>query len=308
MSAIRDRLEKNQKRLFGWAKQIPTDAWRLYDRDIPEFPCIIDRYGDYFVVWDKSDPVIDAGKNNVAETLQALQDIYKISPDKIVLKQRQRQEGLKQYERLDQQNQFMVVREGQAQLRVNLFDYLDTGLFLDHRPMRLRLRKEAKGKRMLNLFCYTGSVSVAAAIGGAQVTSVDMSATYLDWAQENFRLNSIETSSHKFIQDDVLQWLEQPAEPEFDLIFLDPPTFSNSKRMERDFEVEDDQEFLVNACMKRLLPNGVLYFSNNKRRFKISENLRAEYQIEDMTEATIPPDFHDQKIHRCFRVRFLSKP
>lgn len=304
MSVIQNRLEKNLKRLNGWAKQAQVDAWRVYDRDIPEYPFIVEKYGDYFVVWDKSDAVVDAGKYHLPELLAALKAVFGTDDEHIVQKKRERQEGLKQYERLSEKNSFLTVREGPALLRVNLWDYLDTGLFLDHRPMRARLRKESEGKRVLNLFCYTGSVSVASALGGGTVTSLDMSATYLEWAVENFKLNGLDPAKHRFVQADVLQWLAQPPDAEpFDLIFLDPPTFSNSKRMQRDFEVEQDQEFLVESCMKRLAPGGTLYFSNNKRRFKLSPKVSGSWRTDDLGEGTIPPDFHDRKIHHCFRIR-----
>lgn len=307
MSVIQNRLEKNLKRLQGWAKQAQVEAWRLYDRDIPEYPFIVEKYGDFFVIWDKSDAVIDAGKYHLPELIAALKALFGADDEHIVQKKRERQEGIKQYERLGEKNSFLTVREGPALFRVNLWDYLDTGLFLDHRPMRSRVRKESEGKKVLNLFCYTGSVSVAAAVGGGSVTSVDMSATYLEWAVENFKLNGLDPAAHRFVQADVLQWLAQPEDMKFDLIFLDPPTFSNSKRMQRDFEVEQDQEFLVENCMKRLNPEGLLYFSNNKRRFKLSPKIATEFRVDDLGEASIPPDFHDRKIHHCFRLRHGEK-
>ncbi|MBX2988377.1 MAG: class I SAM-dependent methyltransferase [Bdellovibrionaceae bacterium] len=303
MSAILNRLEKNHKKLAPWAKRVPVEAWRLYDRDIPEYPFIVDVYGDFLLVHDKSDARIDAEKNHLPEVLEALRKIFQAGDERIVLKQRARQEGLNQYEKLGEKGEFLTVREGTMKFRVNLRDYLDTGLFLDHRPMRHRIQKSAKGREVLNLFCYTGSVSVAAATGGGHVTSVDMSATYLDWAEENFRLNGLSPEEHVFIQADVLQWLERPVDNVYDLIFLDPPTFSNSKRMEESFEVERDQDFLVDACMARLKPGGVLYFSNNKRSFRLSEKIKARFTVEDISSETIPQDFHDRKIHRCFRIR-----
>jgi 23S rRNA (cytosine1962-C5)-methyltransferase/23S rRNA (guanine2445-N2)-methyltransferase / 23S rRNA (guanine2069-N7)-methyltransferase len=171
--------------------------------------------------------------------------------------------------------------------------------------MRQKIFKSVKDKKFLNLFCYTGSVSVFAALGGAlSTTSVDMSQTYLRWAQDNFELNKIDLAHHSFINANVLEWLDQnQGRPAYDVIFLDPPTFSNSKKMQDSFEVERDQEFLVNACMSMLLPGGVLYFSNNKRKFKISPELLLKYNIRDITEESIPQDFHDKKIHVCFEVK-----
>lgn len=306
MSVIQNRLEKNSRRLTPWASRLPTEAWRLYDRDIPEYPFIVDLYLDYAVVWDRSDEVIDKDKNHLPELLTALQAVRGLSPEKIIVKKRARQEGTSQYERIDEKDSFLTVTEGKAKLRVNLWDYLDTGLFLDHRPMRYKVQKLARGKKVLNLFCYTGSVSVFAALGGGQVTSVDMSATYLDWAQENFRLNHLSVTDHEFIQSDVLQWLENDPQPEFDLIFLDPPTFSNSKRMKRTFEVERDQVELVSNTMRWLRPEGLLFFSNNKRDFKLSSELQSRFSIRDISEESIPPDFHDKKIHRCYEIRRLD--
>lgn len=303
MSAILNRLEKNNKKLQSWAKRLPTDAWRLYDRDIPEFPFIVDIYLDYAVIWDRRDEFLDRNKNQLPELITALKQVRQITDEKIILKKRERQEGINQYERLAEKKELLIVREGAALFRVNLHDYLDTGLFLDHRPMRYQIQKTSKNKAVLNLFCYTGSVSVFAALGGGTVTSVDMSATYLDWAKENFKLNKIDPVSHAFIQADVLQWLENIPQKTFDLIFLDPPTFSNSKRMQQTFEVERDQDFLVNACMSALTPEGVLYFSNNKRGFRLSPTIAAHYSVRDVSEETIPLDFHDKKIHRCFEIR-----
>jgi 23S rRNA (cytosine1962-C5)-methyltransferase/23S rRNA (guanine2445-N2)-methyltransferase / 23S rRNA (guanine2069-N7)-methyltransferase len=223
-----------------------------------------------------------------------------------VIKKRERQEGLKQYEKLDQKDQTFTVKESQATFKVNLYDYLDTGLFLDHRPMRQKIYKTVSGKKFLNLFCYTGSVSVFAALAGAKTTSVDMSQTYLGWAQENFALNNIPSDQHSFINANVLEWLDRnQGKPAFDVIFLDPPTFSNSKKMTDSFDVERDQELLVNECMSMLEPGGVLYFSNNKRKFHLSPAIKEQYKVRDITEESIPQDFHDKKIHVCFEIRAL---
>lgn len=301
---IKNRLEKNYKKLKAWAQRSQIEAFRLYDRDIPEYPFIVDIYKDHFLVYDKSEAFIDKDKNHLPHVIEALKALFKCPEESIVLKRRERQEGLKQYEKLDGKNETFTVRESQALLRVNLYDYLDSGLFLDHRPMRQKVYKTAAGKKFLNLFCYTGSVSVFAALAGAKTTSVDMSQTYLRWAQDNFLLNQIPLEGHQFINSDVLEWLRNSdKQGPFDMIFLDPPTFSNSKKMEDTFEVERDQNFLVDSCMKMLSPGGVLYFSNNKRKFKISEEILAKYSVKDITEESIPQDFHDKKIHCCFEIR-----
>ncbi|MGE9745647.1 class I SAM-dependent methyltransferase [Bdellovibrio bacteriovorus] len=303
MDMIKNRLEKNYKKLKSWAERAQIEAYRLYDRDIPEYPYIVDIYKDHFLIYDKSD-LRDLEKNHLPHVQEALKALFKCDDSKIVIKKRERQEGLKQYEKLDAKEETFVVRESQALLKVNLYDYLDTGLFLDHRPMRQKVFKSVKDKKFLNLFCYTGSVSVFAALGGAITTSVDMSQTYLRWAQENFQLNNLDPAKHNFINADVLEWLRNTKSPNtFDVIFLDPPTFSNSKKMDDTFEVERDQEFLVESCMNMLRPEGILYFSNNKRKFKISPAVLSKYKVKEITAESIPQDFHDKKIHNCFEIR-----
>ncbi|MEY4615784.1 MAG: hypothetical protein RJB66_744 [Pseudomonadota bacterium] len=309
---ILNRLQKNWKKLAPWAQRQKIEAFRLYDKDIPEFPFLVDVYRDYVVVYDKTDPIKDKDKNHLPLVIEALEKGLQFAREKIVIKKRQRQEGVAQYERLESRQEVLVIQEHEARLLVNLHDYLDTGLFLDHRPMRQKIFKEVKAQvsqagntpSLLNLFCYTGSVSVFAALAGAHVTSVDMSATYIEWAKKNFDLNKMDWKKHRFIQEDALAYLEAPASEKFDFIFLDPPTFSNSKRMESSFEVERDQEFIVKQSMKRLNPKGVLYFSNNKRDFRLSDQLKTSYNIKDITDFSIPQDCHDKKIHRCYEIRF----
>lgn len=304
---IKNRIEKNYKKLKAWAERAQIQAYRLYDRDIPEYPFIVDRYADKFLIYDKSD-LRDKDKNHLPHVIDALKNLFSCSEEAILIKKRERQEGTKQYEKLDSQKNRLIVRESQAQLYVNLTDYLDTGLFLDHRPMRQKIHKMAAGKKLLNLFCYTGSVSVFAALAGARTTSVDMSQTYLKWAQDNFELNQIDFGDHSFINANVLEWLQENRfSKKFDMIFLDPPTFSNSKKMESTFDVERDQNFLVNACMQMLTPGGVLFFSNNKRSFKLSPEILNTYAVRDLTKESIPQDFHDSKIHCCFEIRQVTK-
>lgn len=303
MSMIKNRLEKNLKKLKPWAQRNKLEAYRLYDRDIPEYPYIVDIYKDHYLIYDKTDPVKDKDKNYLPEVQSAIAEIFKVGPDAIITKLRVRQEGVSQYEKLSESNKTFFVKENQALFKVNLYDYLDTGLFLDHRPMRQKIYSISKDKKVLNLFCYTGSVSVFAALGGGIVTSVDMSQTYIEWAKENFAINNIPVTNHRFINENALSYLQHITDEKFDVIFLDPPTFSNSKKMEGTFEVERDQEFLVNQCMKMLNPDGVLYFSNNKRKFKLSESLSAKYLIKDISGYSIPQDFHDKKIHICFEIK-----
>lgn len=300
---IKNRLEKNYKKLKPWADRVGIEAFRLYDRDIPEYPFIVDVYKDHFLIYDKSDSR-DKDKNHLPHVVEALEGLFNADESKIIIKKRERQEGLSQYEKIAAKEETFVVKESQGLFKVNLHDYLDTGLFLDHRPMRQKIFKTVKDKNVLNLFCYTGSVSVFAALGGGRTTSVDMSQTYLRWAQDNFELNKLDLNQHQFINANVLEWLDENRNQQnFDVIFLDPPTFSNSKKMQDAFEVEKDQDFLVDCCMSMLRPEGVLYFSNNKRKFKLSENLAAKYQVRDISEESIPQDFHDKKIHVCFEIK-----
>ena len=304
---IQNRLEKNFKKLQAWSDKYKIDAYRLYNRDIPEYPFIVDRYKSSFVVYDKSEK-IDEEKNHLPELVTALKTIFSIEDEQIIIKRRQRQKGKEQYQKLNEKNEKKVVFENGIPLFVNLHDYLDTGLFLDHRPLRYQFLKKTKDQQFLNLFCYTGTVSVMAACCGATTCSIDMSKNYLDWAKENFRLNQLDLDQHTFLEEDVLQFIDQAiAWPDFvsrfDTIFLDPPTFSNSKSMKTDFDVERDQNDLVQKVMRFLKPEGILYFSTNKRDFKLSSELASQFKIKDITASTIPIDFHDQKIHRCFQIK-----
>jgi 23S rRNA (cytosine1962-C5)-methyltransferase/23S rRNA (guanine2445-N2)-methyltransferase / 23S rRNA (guanine2069-N7)-methyltransferase len=307
MSAIQNRLEKNYRKLKPWSDRNHFEAYRLYDRDIPEFPYIIDIYKDHVVIYDKSDALKDAGKNHLPPTLEAVKAILQTPDDKLILKKRVRQEGEDQYEKLDQKRHEFAVQESQFKFLVNLWDYLDTGLFLDHRPSRYKVFKmSAGGKRVLNLFSYTSSVSVAAALGGGLVTSVDLSNTYLDWSKRNFELNQIPLKEHSFLQADVLQFLRNDLPPDtYDVIFLDPPTFSNSKRMEQTLDIQKDHVWMIKECLKALKPEGVLLFSTNKRKFKIEPVLNSIAKVVETTKQTIPQDFHDQQIHTSFEIRKL---
>ncbi len=302
MSEIEARLIKNFKKKSALAKKYNVTAWRLYDWDIPEFPFYIDIYNDHYVVFSKTNPAIPRDQLHLEKGIQAIQTAFQAAKEKIIVKHRERQKGESQYERLQRSEQFLVVQEGPAQFSVNLWDYLDTGLFLDHRPLRNKVYQEAEGRNFLNLFCYTGAFSVFAALGGAKTTSVDMSKNYLEWTRKNFELNKISLESHRWIEANALEFLHGPVFEQFDLIFLDPPTFSNSKKMDQNFEVERDQIDLVTSTMKFLKPKGKLYFSNNKQGFKLDPFLKQTFQIEDITAKTIPFDFHQAKPHVCFSV------
>ena len=307
ISMITNRLLKNYNKLKAWSEKNKIEAYRLYDRDIPEFPFIVDRYKDYFVVYDKSQK-IDEEKNHLPLLLSALKEIFSVTEEKIILKLRRQQKGTDQYQKLSEQNKKIVVSENGIPLYVNLWDYLDTVLFLDHRPLRYQFLKKSAGQNFLNLFCYTGSVSVMAALGGATTYSIDMSGNYLNWAKDNFSLNTLDLKKHFFIEEDVLQFIEHAVDwPDFKCkfytIFLDPPTFSNSKSIKQDFEVERDQIHLIKNVIQFLKPNGKLYFSNNKRDFKLSAAIMDFCEVKNITKDTLPMDFHDQKIHQCYLIQ-----
>lgn len=305
---IQNRIEKNYKHRAKWARKEGIQSFRIYEKDIPEFPFIVDVYNDYAVIFEKRDSEIDALKfDHFNFIVSAVKNVLNLPEEKVIIKSRMKQKGATQYERLEERNEFISVKEYQAEFLVNLHDYLDTGLFMDHRPMRQIIYKEANGKKFLNLFSYTGAVSVMAALGGAtHITSVDLSSTYQEWARKNFEHNKLSLKEHNFIVQNALEYITN-AVTKFDLIFLDPPTFSNSKKMEDDFEVEKDQELLIKNCLRLLNPNGTLYFSNNKRKFKLDPKILEMASVVDITEKTIPMDFRDPKIHHCYKITHLVK-
>lgn len=304
MDAIANRLRKNYDRIFPWAQRNQVEAFRIYDRDIPEYPFILDLYKNIGVIYDKSNPLIARDKIHFEVFQNAVKALWP-QWTHCFTKQRRRQEGQDQYERLDEKEFKIIVAEGKAQFYINLSDYLDTGLFLDHRTLRYKIYKTSRGKKVLNLFSYTGAFSVQAALGGAQTTSIDMSKNYMQWTQENFELNKIDHLNHTFIVGNVMDILPT-LKDRFDVIILDPPTFSNSKKMVSSFEVERDQIGLVDQCMQLLNQKGILYFSCNKRTFRLDPSISTRYKVLDITKETIPMDFHDQKIHRCFEIHSLS--
>ena len=303
-----NRLQKNIKKIEKWAKQQGLDAYRLYDADLPEYNVAVDRYGDHIVVQEYAAPKnIDENKarQRLLDAVTATLQITGIETNKLILKVRQKQKGTNQYEKLANKGEYFYVNEYGAQLWVNLTDYLDTGLFLDHRLTRKMVGEMAKGKDFLNLFAYTGSATVHAALGGAKsTTTVDMSNTYLNWAEQNLILNDIEGKQHKLIQADCLQWLEK-CDRQFDLIFVDPPTFSNSKRMEDSWDVQRDHIKLMRNLKRILRPNGTIVFSNNKRGFKMDFEALDELGLSaaEISAKTLPLDFERNKqIHNCWIV------
>ena len=303
-----NRLQKNIKKIEKWAKQQGLDAYRLYDADLPEYNVAVDRYGDHIVVQEYAAPKnIDENKarQRLLDAVTATLQVTGIETNKLILKVRQKQKGTNQYEKLANKGEYFYVNEYGAQLWVNLTDYLDTGLFLDHRLTRKMVGEMAKGKDFLNLFAYTGSATVHAALGGAKsTTTVDMSNTYLNWAEQNLILNDIEGKQHKLIQADCLQWLEK-CDRQFDLIFVDPPTFSNSKRMEDSWDVQRDHIKLMRNLKRILRPNGTIVFSNNKRGFKMDFDALDELGLSavEISAKTLPLDFERNKqIHNCWLV------
>ena len=306
MSEIKNKLLKNLKHKKKWAKRNGFDCYRLYDKEIPQYPYLIDIYKDRVLVYDRRIDKIDADKTDqYNQMMTALCEIFELSQEEIIIKKRIIQTKEQKYEKLDSSRNQFIVSEGIAKSLVNLQDYLDTGLFLDHRPIRLRMSSLATSKRLLNLFSYTSMVSVHAALAGAQTVNVDMSNTYLAWSKDNFLANDLSLSDHKFLRADVFSYLKEFKEEKFDLIFLDPPTFSNSKKMDNTLDIQRDQGELVRGCMSILKDDGLLIFSNNKRGFKLDSALEEEYNIKDISPQSIPEDFKDSKIHVCYEIRNL---
>lgn len=308
VEAFANRLKKNQQKLAKWARREGIEAYRLYDADLPEYNAAIDRYGDYLVIQEYAAPKeIEPQKaaRRLQDMIVASAAVTGVDAGQIAVKTRSRQSGSNQYQKLEARQEYFWVQEYGAQFRVNLYDYLDSGLFLDHRLTRKHLGQLAAGKRFLNLFCYTGSATVHAAKGGAiSTTSVDMSRTYIEWAERNLYKNGFSGNSHRFIQANCLEWLAQ-CEERFDLVFVDPPTFSNSKRMEDSFDVQRDHLALLQAIRRVLLPGAKVLFSNNKRHFKLdNEGVAAlGFNITDISAQTLPEDFkRNPHIHVCFEL------
>ena len=360
VEAFANRLKKNLKPLRKWAKRENISCYRIYDADLPEYSVAIDRYNDRLHVQEYVAPkTIDPNKaeRRILDLLGVLPEVTGIPKENIVLKRRERQSGKKQYQRRgdfqqEAEARRMEVIEGNAKIWVNLEDYLDTGLFLDHRPTRLKIASIAKGQRFLNLFCYTATASVHAAVAGAKTTtSVDLSKTYLAWAEDNFRLNGFlknttqgnqgkvaamhspsgtkgssrgasnpwgqseadkKDEKHKFIEADCREWLKtiqgQTEEEKYDLIFMDPPTFSNSKKMEGVLDIQRDHVELIELAMARLTKHGLLIFSNNLRKFDMDDGALKRFTIDNVSSKSVPNDYSRRaNIHHCFEIRHAKK-
>lgn len=307
-TSFANRIKKNFKQLSKWAKREGIDSFRLYDADIPEYNVAVDKYLDYIVIQEYSAPkaIPEAvTKRRLTDILLVLPNAIDVEPDKIILKTRERQKGMNQYQKLDTKKLELNTIEYGAKFKLNLQDYLDTGLFLDHRLTRKLVGEKSKGRDVLNLFAYTGTASVHAALGGAKsVTTVDMSNTYLNWAQDNFTLNGLSGRQYQFIQSDCLQWIND-CQDKYDLIFIDPPTFSNSKRMEDSFDVQRDHVKLLTALVKLLNPNGEIVFSNNKRKFKMDSEAISVlgFNVANIDDKTLPLDFkRNPQIHNTWLI------
>ena len=304
---IINRLQKNLKKIKKIVNDDQIDSYRIYDRDIPEFPFKVDRFREYFIIYDcrnKSSDFADQKKNNITILSDSIKSIFNIDDSKIIIKSRQQQKGKDQYNRLDRTRTYYEVQEFGAKFFINLYDYLDTGFFLDHRPLRKILSNISQDKNILNLFSYTSTLSISAALGGSSSTvSVDMSKTYTNWSIENFENNNLSLEQNVLINKNVFDYLNDKKEKGlFDIIILDPPSFSNSKKMDRTLDIQRDHIDLINLCANRLSEEGVIYFSNNLRSFKLDSSLLDNYKIEDISDKTIPEDFRDKKIHSCFLI------
>jgi 23S rRNA (guanine2445-N2)-methyltransferase / 23S rRNA (guanine2069-N7)-methyltransferase len=315
---VANRLRKNLQKSKAWRAREGIECHRIYDADIPEYAAAIDVYlgvpeesasdtaQTYLHVQEYQAPSeipAETTRQRLGDLVRAAMEVFELPRERVALKTRVRGKGGEKYGRMDRRGQFLQVREGDATLRVNLFDYLDTGLFLDHRPLRTRIAAEAQDVRMLNLYCYTGTVSVQAAVGGARsTTSVDLSGTYLEWASRNLALNGCAGREHRLVQADALSWLEAET-AQYDLIFCDPPTFSNSARAD-DFDLQREHVRLIRAAAARLAPRGLLLFSNNFRRFRLDPAIEQELDVREISAATIPPDFaRNPRIHRAWEIR-----
>ena len=310
---VANRLRKNLKKLGKWARREGINCYRLYDADLPEYAVAVDIYGDEVHLQEYRAPSsIDPDKaaERIRDVLAALPRVLEIAPDQIHLKVRQQQKGTDQYEKQARRGILKEVQEGNCRFLVNLTDYLDTGLFLDHRLTRQKIQSMADGKRFLNLFGYTGAATVHALKGGASTTTtVDMSRTYLDWARRNVELNGFAGTRQEFVQADCLVWLGQMQTRRagaFDLIFLDPPSFSNSKSMETTFDVQRDHVDLLRNTLRLLADGGQLIFSTNLRTFQMAVAAFDDLSLENITAQTLPPDFaRNPRIHQCWLIRRL---
>jgi 23S rRNA (guanine2445-N2)-methyltransferase / 23S rRNA (guanine2069-N7)-methyltransferase len=293
--------------LRRWTRQEEIHCYRLYDADLPEFAVAIDRYEQWVHVQEYAPPLtVDPAmaSRRLRQILSVIPQVLAVSPEDVFLKVRRKKSQAGQYQKLQQSGTFYEVQEGGHRFLVNFTDYLDTGLFLDHRLTRALIQDHAPGRRFLNLFAYTGTASVYAAKGGANATTtVDLSAPYLEWTRKNLALNGLSGPAHQVIRADCLEWVQHCSQ-RFDLIFLDPPTFSNSKAMRKDFDVQRDHVELLQVVARLLAPGGELIFSNNFQRFKLDESSLSEFEVENLQQKTLPKDFsRNPRIHHAWLIR-----
>lgn len=308
---LANRLIKNGERYFPWARETGITCFRLYDGDIPEFNLAIDLYEEWVHVQEYAPPAtVDAAKaaERFALALQVIRSVLGVPHSRVFIKSRQKQKGKDQYQKKSGTGDLYEVREGGCRFLVNFTDYLDTGLFLDHRNTRARLQQMVQGKTFLNLFGYTGSATVYAAMGGAtSTTTVDVSDTYLSRAQANLALNGFGGPLHQTIERDCMQWLKSTTE-RFGVIFLDPPTFSNSRHREQTFDIQRDHGQLLSLAMQHLARNGVLIFSTNFRKFKLDPEIERQYDMREISNESVPFDFQrNNRIHRCWECRYRTE-
>jgi 23S rRNA (guanine2445-N2)-methyltransferase / 23S rRNA (guanine2069-N7)-methyltransferase len=306
-SEFASRLRKRARHLRRWPGRRGINCYRLYERDIPEVPLVVDRYDDALTIAEFERPhdrTVAQHADWLEHMVNTACEALEIPRERAFLKHRARQRGPAQYRRAGHAEVTRVVQEGDLKFLVNLSDYIDTGLFLDHRITRSLVRDAASGCRFLNLFAYTGAFTVYAAAGGAtHSTSVDLSANYLRWAQKNLQLNGFDGPQHHFVRRDALEFLDQlAANVAYELVVVDPPTFSNSKGLEHDWDVQRDHGELLNRVISHVIPGGTIFFSTNARRFKLDVERLQGVAIRDITRQTIPEDFRNHRIHRCWRM------
>lgn len=305
-----NRIRKNYRHLRKWAKRTQTNCFRIYDRDIREYPLAIDFYAGRFCIhyYSRASDQTQPPSELIEEIEHALRTVFGEACESIYWRTRAKTKETRQYEKLKETQEFFTVYEYGVKFKVNLQDYLDTGIFLDHRETRRYVASLAKGKRILNLFAYTCSFSVHAAMAGALFTkSVDMSNTYTEWGKDNFRLNQLPLTHHPIVRADCLTFLDEEitSGEKYDLIIIDPPTISRSKKMTQLFDIQVDYINLISKSLKLLSKEGIIFFSTNSRKFVFDDRLFPGCLVQDVSDKTIPIDFANQKIHRCWKISLV---